>query len=98
HLEHTFTGHGPERVKVIWYARQYAVVREVLAERPRPIRPIVMVSDARRVRMAVRNETEEIHDLAFEPVGDGILRGDRRERRLGRRHGRHEPQEGSEAG
>ena len=97
HLEHAFTGHGSERVKITWHARHHGVVREVLAKRPGPIGPVVMEGDTRRVRMALRNKAEEIHDLAFEPVGHRILRGDRRIRRFSRKHGRREPQEGPEA-
>ena len=97
HLEHAFTGHGSEWVIVTWYARHRSVVREVLAKRPGPIGPVVMESDTGRVRMALRNKAEEIHNLAFEPVGHRVLRGDRRIRRLSRNHGRREPQEGPEA-
>ena len=97
HLEHAFTGHGSERVKVTWHARHHGVVREVLAKRPGPIGPVVMEGDTGRIRMALRNKAEEIHDLAFEPVGHRILRGDRRIGRFSRKHGRRDPQEGPEA-
>ena len=86
HLEHAFTGHGSERVKITCHARHHGVVREVLAKRPGPLGPVVMEGDPRRVRMALRNEAEEIHDLAFEPVGHRIFRGDRRIRRFSRKH------------
>ncbi len=81
HLEHALAGHGPERMEVPGDARHDAVVGKVLAERPRAVRPVVVKRDARRIRMALGHEAEEVHDLAFEPVRRRILRRDRRVRR-----------------
>ena len=79
HLEHALAGHRPERMEVPGDARHDAIVGKVLAERPRAVRPIVVKRDARRIRMALGDEAEEIHDLAFEPVRRRILRRDRRD-------------------
>ena len=68
------------------------VVREILAKRPRTVRPVVVERDARRVRMALGHEAEEVHDLAFEPVRRRMFRRDRRERRRRRIDRRHDVQ------
>ena len=78
HLEHTLAGHGPKRMGRTMDARHDAIIRKVLAERPRAVRPIVMQRDTCWIRMALRNEAEQIHDLTFEPVRRRILRRDRR--------------------
>ena len=54
HLEHTFAGHGPERVEIPSTRGTTASFGKVLAERPRAVGPVVMESDTRRVRMARR--------------------------------------------
>ena len=88
HLEHTLAGHGSEWMEFSGDARHDAIIRKVLAERPRSVRPIVMKRDTCRIRMALGDEAEEIHDLAFEPVRRRMLRRDRRvggRRRINRR-------------
>ena len=84
HLKHPFAGHGSKWMEVSGDARHDPIVRKVLAERPRSIRPVVVKRDTCRIRMALGDEAEEIHDLAFEPVRRRILRGDRRVGRRGR--------------
>src|SRR5712664_887949 len=73
-LYHTLAGHGPERMEITRHTRDDTVVREILAQRPRAVRPIIVKRDARRVRMALGRKAEEIHDLTLEPVRRGIFR------------------------
>jgi hypothetical protein len=80
HLEHPLTDHRSERMERSRDARHDTVVGKILAQRPRAIRPIVVERDPRRIGMTDRDEAEEIHDLALEPVRRRILRRDRRVR------------------
>src|SRR5206468_449275 len=68
YLEDALASHGTKRVKITRYARYDTVVVEVLAKRPRALRPIVMKCHTRRVGVPLGCQAKEIHDFAFEPV------------------------------
>src|SRR4030095_9566021 len=93
YLEHAFTGYGPERVKIPCHAWHDGVAREVLAKGPEPLGPIVMESDAHRVRMTFWHESEQVHDFTFKPVRHWIFRRDRGVRRCTRKYWGHDLEE-----
>jgi hypothetical protein len=96
-LEHAFTGDGSERMRSTRRTRHHAVVREILAQRPGAVRPVVVERDPHGIGMALRNEAEEIHHFAFEPVRDRMPGRDRRKRWFSGVHGRDELQEAAQA-
>ena len=80
-LIHASTGHGSNG-DLTWDAGHRGVVREQVlsASAQAPLGQVVMVATRGRVRMALRNKAEEVHDLGFDEVGHRVLRGDSTEK------------------
>ena len=92
HLEHALAGDRAKRMEISFDARHRGVVREIPPQGPRALRPVRVQRHALGIGMLGGGQPEEVHDLALEPVGGRVTRGDGGKDRRGRFDGRRESQ------